>query len=220
MITVSEALSRILDLADAMQPEPVPLAMAAGRVLAESAHARRDQPPFPASAMDGYAVRNEEAVAGANLRVTGTAAAGHGFEGSVGAGEAVRIFTGAPVPPEADRVIIQEDVIRDGNFITLKEGLDSSRHVRSAGSDFTAGAAVTAPRRLRPTEIALLAAMNIDEVTVARRPVVALVATGDELVMPGRDPGAGPDRRVERLRAESNAGSRRGGSQAAANRAG
>ncbi len=188
MITVSEALSRILDLAVTMPPEKVPLASAAGRVLAETAHARRDQPPFPASAMDGYAMREEEAVSGARLRVTGTSAAGHGFDGSVGPGEAVRIFTGAPVPADADRVIIQEDVTRNGNFISLKDGLDSSSYVRPVGSDFTAGMAVTAPRRLRPADIALLASMNIEEVTVARLPVVALVATGDELVMPGETP--------------------------------
>ncbi len=188
MITVSEALSRILDLVAPAPPETVPLASAAGRVLAESVHSRRDQPPFRASAMDGYALRNDEAVPGAILRVTGTSAAGHGFNGTVESGETVRIFTGAPVPTGADRVVIQEDVTRSGDSITLNDGLDRSSHIRPVGSDFRAGTAITAPLRLRPADIALLASMNIPEVTVARRPTVALVATGDELVMPGEIP--------------------------------
>jgi len=132
--------------------------------------------------------RNAEAVAGANLRVTGMSAAGHAFDGSVCVGEAVRIFTGAPLPQGADRVIVQEDVIRDGNSITLRDGLDPDIHIRPIGSDFRVGKAVPAPRRLRPTDIALLAAMNVDEVTVTRRPAVALISTGDELVMPGETP--------------------------------
>lgn len=188
MITVSEALFRILDLVAPVPPETVPLASAAGRVLAESVHSRRDQPPFRASAMDGYALRNDEAVPGAILRVTGTSAAGHGFNGTVESGETVRIFTGAPVPIGADRVVIQEDVTRSGDSITLNDGLDRSSHIRPVGSDFRAGTAITAPLRLRPADIALLASMNIPEVTVARRPTVALVATGDELVMPGEIP--------------------------------
>ncbi len=194
MITVAEALSRILDLAVTMPPETVPIASAAGRVLADSVRARRDQPPFRASAMDGYAVRREDAVAGTGLRVIGTSAAGHGFSGTVRVGEAVRIFTGAPVPAGADRVVIQEDVIRDGNLVTLRDELDSSCHVRLAGSDFKVGTELTAPRRLRPTDLALLASMNVDRVAVAKRPTVALVSTGDELVMPGGTPG--PDQIV------------------------
>jgi len=147
VITVSEALSRILDLAATMPPETVPIASAAGRVLADSVRARRDQPPFRTSAMDGYAVRGEDAVARTDLRVIGPSAAGHGFSGTVGAGEAIRIFTGAPVPAGADRVVIQEDVTRDGNLVTLRGELDSSTHVRPVGSDFRVGTEITAPRR-------------------------------------------------------------------------
>jgi len=194
VITVSEALSRILDLAATMPPETVPIASAAGRVLADSVRARRDQPPFRTSAMDGYAVRGEDAVAGTELRVIGTSAAGHGFSGAVGAGEAIRIFTGAPVPAGADRVVIQEDVTRDGNLVTLRGELDSSTHVRPVGSDFRVGTEITAPRRLRPSDLALLASMNVDRVAVAKRPTVALISTGDELVMPGGTPG--PDQIV------------------------
>ncbi len=187
MITVTEALDRLFALATPLAPETVPLAQAAGRVLAREVTARRDQPPFPASAMDGYAVA--DAAAGDSLTVIGESAAGHGFAGPVGPGQAVRIFTGAPVPEGATRVVIQEDTTRDGDRITLQANLDAPTHIRPAGSDFRAGAAIPAPRRLSPSDIALLASMNIAEVAVTRQPRVALISTGDELVMPGEDPG-------------------------------
>ncbi|ETA54026.1 molybdopterin molybdotransferase MoeA [Ponticoccus alexandrii] len=187
MITVTEALDRLFALATPLAPETVPLAQAAGRVLAREATARRDQPPFAASAMDGYAVT--DAAAGDSLTVIGESAAGHGFAGPVGPGQAVRIFTGAPVPEGATRVVIQEDTTRDGDRITLQANLDAPTHIRPAGSDFRAGAAIPAPRRLSPSDIALLASMNIAEVAVTRQPRVALISTGDELVMPGEDPG-------------------------------
>lgn len=189
MISVQEALEHIFDLVDTLGSEQVPLAEAAGRVLAEPVAARRDQPPFAASAMDGYAVNAAEAEPHAMFKVIGTASAGHGFAGRVGAGQAVRIFTGAPVPEGASRVIIQEDVDRRGDMITLHNDLDSATHIRPAGGDFTKGQTVAAPRRLTPADVALLAAMNIDRVPVTRRPVVAIISTGDELVMPGEDPG-------------------------------
>jgi molybdopterin molybdotransferase len=121
--------------------------------------------------------------------VIGEAGAGHSCPGRVGEGEAVRIFTGAPVPEGADRVVIQEDVTREGDIVTLGDRLDSGTNIRPRGGDFSAGDRVTAPRRLRPADLALLAAMNLAELPVTRRPVVALIATGDELVMPGEDPG-------------------------------
>ncbi len=133
-------------------------------------------------------MRSDEAVPGATLRVIGSSAAGHGFNGSVCEGEAIRIFTGAPVPYGADRVVIQEDVTRAGDTIALKDGLDTGTYIRPVGSDFQIGMTVSAPRRLRPADIALLASMNVDVVSVARRPIVALLATGDELVMPGEIP--------------------------------
>ncbi len=189
MISVDEALAQLFALVSPLEAESVNLAEAGGRVLAEAVEARRDQPPFPASAMDGYALKTEEARPGAAFSVIGTAAAGHGFAGSVGAGEAVRIFTGAPVPQGADRVIIQEDVRREGDRITLGDRLDDSAHIRPRGTDFSVGDRLSAPRRLSPADIALLAAMNIARVSVARRPEVALISTGDELVMPGEEPG-------------------------------
>ncbi len=188
MITVDEALAELFALVSPVGTETVPLDRAAGRVLAQAVTALRDQPPFPASAMDGYAVRNPEVRPGAAFRIVGESAAGHGYDGSVGPGEAVRIFTGAPVPEGADRVVIQEDTARDGDTITLQDNIDPQGYVRPAGGDFRAGSVVQAPRRLGPQDVALLAAMNIAEVPVSRRPVAALIATGDELVMPGETP--------------------------------
>ncbi|WP_103256535.1 molybdopterin molybdotransferase MoeA [Tabrizicola aquatica] len=186
MISVEEALARCLALAAPLPHETVPLAQAAGRWMCSPATARRDQPPFPASAMDGYAVQGDPGPDDTFV-VIGEAGAGHAFAGPVGSGQAVRIFTGAPVPAGATRVIIQEDVVRVGDRIILKDGLDAGLHIRPQGQDFRAGDSLS-PRRLRPNDLALLAAMNISAVQATRKPVVALVATGDELVMPGEDP--------------------------------
>jgi molybdopterin molybdotransferase len=190
VIPVAEALARVLALARPLPAEAVPLREAAGRVLAEDVVAARDQPPFPAAAMDGYALRAADARPGAVLNVVGQAAAGAGWPGRVGAGEAVRIFTGAPVPEGADRVVIQEDAEAEGSGrIRLATALSEGPHIRAAGSDFAAGSRVAAPRRLRPADLALLAAMNCPRPRVARRPEVALISTGDELVLPGETPG-------------------------------
>ncbi|MFW2541642.1 gephyrin-like molybdotransferase Glp [Primorskyibacter sp. 2E107] len=187
MITVSEALDRLFTLARPSGTEEIPLLQAAGRVLAQDARSTRDQPPFPASAMDGYAVA--EANPGDTLRVIGESAAGRRFDGAVATGQAVRIFTGAPVPPGTSRVVIQEDVTRNGDTVTIGDRPDASDNIRPAGNDFTAGTTLAAPRILSSGDIALLASMNIARVCVARKPVVALISTGDELVMPGETPG-------------------------------
>lgn len=186
MITVAEALERVFTLATVMPTELVPLAEAAGRVLAAPVMAGRDQPPFAASAMDGYAVAGE-ATPGAQFAVIGEAGAGHAFAGSLQPGQAIRIFTGAPLPEGATRVIIQEDVHAEQGLITLQPGLDTGFHIRAAGQDFRAGSTLS-PRRLRPADLALLAAMNVALVPVTRKPVVAIIPTGDELVMPGETP--------------------------------
>lgn len=186
MIPVEEALAQVLALAVPVGTEQVPLALASGRWLAEPAVAQRDQPPFPASAMDGYAVAGD-APLGASFQVIGEAGAGHGFAGLLEAGQALRIFTGAPVPEGATRVVLQENVRRDGNRITVIEASDN-QNIRPRGNDFSAGQRVD-PHRLGPNDLALLAAMNVPQLTVRRRPVVAIIATGDELVMPGEEPG-------------------------------
>ena len=189
MITVSQALENLFDLADEMPVEHVPLLEANGRVLAETVASQRTQPPFAASSMDGYALKAVEADLHAQFKVVGEAAAGHGWAGTVGAGQAVRIFTGAPVPEGADKVIIQEDVTRSGDLITITDDPGPKDNIRPAGIDFAEGDTLDAPRILAPADIALLASMNVPHVPVRRAPVVALIATGDELVMPGEDPG-------------------------------
>ncbi len=189
MIPVAQALDHLFDLVQPLPVESVPLRRAHGRVLAETVLAQRTQPPFAASAMDGYAVKSAEVETDALFKVIGESAAGHGFAGTVGAGQAVRIFTGAPVPDGADFVVIQEDVTRRGSLITLNHGVGSAPNIRPAGTDFTAGTPLSAPRRLSAGDVALLAAMNVAQVPVTRAPVVALISTGDELVMPGEEPG-------------------------------
>ncbi|NRB18511.1 MAG: molybdopterin molybdotransferase MoeA [Rhodobacteraceae bacterium] len=189
MITVDDALTHLMALVSPLDSEQIPLIEAAGRVLATDVTARRDQPPFAASAMDGYAMRADEVEQHSILKVIGESAAGHRFEGQVKPGQAVRIFTGAPVPTGADFVVIQEDISRSGDLITIACAPSSNANIRALGGDFKIGDRVTAPRLLSPSDIALLASMNIAIVPVTRRPQVALISTGDELVMPGEDPG-------------------------------
>jgi molybdopterin molybdotransferase len=190
MISVDQALEHLFALINPLDTEAVPIAEAAGRVLAVPVVSTRDQPPFSASVMDGYAVQTADIATGARLRVTGEIAAGHGGDLTLNAGEAIRIFTGAPVPKGADRVLIQEDTTRDGDWITVADGADTSVYIRPYGTDFRAGDTIDAPRRLSAHDIVLAAAMNAHTLTCTRRPVVALIATGDELVMPGENPRA------------------------------
>ena len=194
LLPVADALERLLSAARPVRrTEKVPLHEAEGRVLAEDVAARLTQPPFNNSAMDGYALRHADIAAlGAVLEVVGTSAAGHAFEGSAGPGEAVRIFTGAPLPAFADTVLLQEDaeVLEDGRirttFLTPK-----GRHIRPRGQDFSEGEIVLkAGDMLDPGRLTVAAAMNHAELTVYTRPRVALLATGDELVPPGTSPGA------------------------------
>ncbi|MEO0764571.1 MAG: gephyrin-like molybdotransferase Glp [Pseudomonadota bacterium] len=189
MIPVSTALDHLFALTDPMGIETVPLRAAAGRVLAKPVSARRTQPPFAASSMDGYALKAVEADLHAQFKVVGESAAGHRWDGTVGAGQAVRIFTGAPVPDGADKVVIQEDVMRTGDMISITDDPGPKDNIRPAGVDFEQGMVIDAPRRLSPGDIALLAAMNIAHVPVRRAPVVALISTGDELMVPGENPG-------------------------------
>ena len=191
MITVSQALDHLFALVSPLNTETVPLTQANGRVLAQDVFATRNQPPFAASAMDGYAVATTAIAPGKTLNVIGEAAAGHRWLGSVGIDQAVRIFTGAPLPAGTDHVIIQENIARTGNTITIDNSGNDKPHVRPAGADFRVGDPIKAPRRLSPSDIALLASMNIAAVPVTRRPIVAIIATGDELVQPGETPGDG-----------------------------
>ncbi|MBO0735606.1 MAG: molybdopterin molybdotransferase MoeA [Alphaproteobacteria bacterium] len=187
MISVEEALARLLAPLGTLPPEQVSIAEGLGRVLAEDVAARRTQPPFAVSAMDGYAVRAEDLTTfPVELRIVAEIPAGTGFGGHVATGEAARIFTGAPLPAGTDTIIIQEDAERDGDRVRVLEGAPRGRYVRRAGLDFVEGdVLLRAGRRLTAREIGLLAAMNRPWLFVRRRPRVGILSTGDEIVMPG-----------------------------------
>ncbi|MBI3709985.1 MAG: molybdopterin molybdotransferase MoeA [Proteobacteria bacterium] len=187
MISVAAARERILAALAPLAAETIGVAEALGRVLAEDVTARVTQPPAAVSAMDGYAVRAVDVAAvPAVLRQIGEAPAGRAFGGRVGAGECVRIYTGAPLPDGADTIVIQENVAADGTRITVREGAPPGRYVRPAGLDFRSGeVGLPAGRALTVRDIGLAAAMNWPWLKVRRRPRVAILATGDEIVMPG-----------------------------------
>jgi len=187
MIPVIEARQRILAQMPLMPAEWVSIAEADGRVLAEPAIAQRTQPPADLSAMDGYAVLGADvARPGASLTRVGEAAAGHAHAGVVKPGECVRIFTGAPLPPGTDTILIQEDADVSGDRVTAREAVRTGTYVRRAGLDFRTGETGLEPGRdLNPRDLGLLAAMNVPWVGVRRRPRIALLSTGDELVRPG-----------------------------------
>ncbi len=192
LLPVADALARLLADAQPLSSEPVDLFAAPGRILAEPLAANLTAPPFAASAMDGYAVRRADvATLPAQLRVIGESAAGRGFRGHVAAGEAVRIFTGAPIPKGADAVHIQENCTRKGDVVTVLEGSPDAFHVRPRGGDFASGAELLIPgTRFGARQITLAAAMGHAALPVHRRPKVAILASGDELVLPGVTPGA------------------------------
>jgi molybdopterin molybdotransferase len=196
LLSVSDAMALILKDAATTEAEFVTLMDGPGRVLAAPLAATLTQPPFDASAMDGYAVRRSDvARLPARLAVIGEAAAGHGFSGDVGPGEAVRIFTGAPVPPGADAIVVQENTAREGSVVVVQEGEPDKGHIRPKGFDFRQGQALLEPGvRLATRQITLAAAMGHAQLPVRRRPSVAILATGDELVEPGTIPG--PDQIV------------------------
>jgi molybdopterin molybdotransferase len=192
-LAVADALALVLANAAPLPRESVPLLDAHGHVLAADLVAQRTQPPTDVSAMDGYAVRAADTEnAPARLTVIGEVAAGRPFEREVGAGEAARIFTGGVMPRGADAVVIQEVTDRDGDTVIIKRPETKGRNVRPEGLDFRAGATLLrAGRRLRAADLALAAAMNHATVTVNRRPRIAVLATGDELVAPGTEPAPG-----------------------------
>lgn len=187
LLPVDDAMAAILGRIAAPIGEAVGLADAAGRVLLEPVVATHDQPPFDASAMDGYAVRAADIVEGHRLSIVGTSQAGAGFRGSVETGQAARIFTGAPVPAGADTVIMQEVAVVDDGFVSFTAPALQGHSIRPRGHDFAAGQHLIAPgTRLTPMHLSVAAAANVATLTVARRPRIALLATGDELVLPGR----------------------------------
>ncbi|MFZ0494947.1 MAG: gephyrin-like molybdotransferase Glp [Methylocella sp.] len=187
-LTVAQARARILtNISQHLPVEAVALQRATGRTLAVDLAAKRTQPPKAVSAMDGYAVRALDLMAlPVKLKQIGESTAGHGFSGSIGPKETVRIFTGAPVPDGCDTILIQEDARVEAGFVEPLQSVASGRHIRAKGIDFTEGEVLLAAgTRLGASNIALAAAMNFAEVAVTRRPRVGILATGDELVQPG-----------------------------------
>jgi molybdopterin molybdotransferase len=192
LMPVADALAAVLAGAEALPEEMVALEAAYHRVLARDIAALRTQPPEAMSAMDGYAVRAADAVVGARLKVIGEIAAGRPFDRTLQQGEALRIFTGGVVPAGSDAVVIQEDTARDGDTVTINEAASVAKHIRPAGVDFNAGDVLLRKgQRLTDRDLALAAGMNHPELPVRCRPVIAVLATGDELVMPGAIPGPG-----------------------------
>jgi molybdopterin molybdotransferase len=192
MLALEEARARILAALAPTAAETVALPEAWNRVLARPVTARLTQPPADVSAMDGYAVRAADAVAGARLAVIGAAPAGHPFAGEVGPGQAVRIFTGGFVPAGADGILLQEDAEEAGGAVTVKETVQQGRWIRRRGLDFAAGEALLpAGRRLTARDIGLAAAGNSPWVTVHRCPRIGILATGDEIALPGEPIPAG-----------------------------
>jgi molybdopterin molybdotransferase len=191
LLSVADALARILkDVAPIGDCETTPLALARGRTLAKDLVAKRTQPPVAMSAMDGYALRAQDLAApGSRVKLVGESAAGHAYDAALPPGETVRIFTGAPVPQGADAILLQEDASVEGALIGASAPPLPGRHIRTAGLDFTEGVtALRAGARLGPAELALAAAINHPLLPVVRRPRVAILASGDELVPPGAAP--------------------------------
>jgi molybdopterin molybdotransferase len=186
LLPVDEALQRILARVPPVRHESVPLTDANGRVLAAPLVASHSQPPFDASAMDGYAVRADDIVDGHRLDIVGTSQAGAGYEGTIAPRQCVRIFTGAPVPSGADAVIMQEEATIDGQAVRFSDRPRPGRNIRPIGNDFATGQTLLdSDTLLDPFKLALAAAANAAELTVATRPRIAVLATGDELVSPG-----------------------------------
>jgi molybdopterin molybdotransferase len=191
MLTVRDAHARVIAAFSPLPAETVSVADAAGRVLASAPKARLTQPPSDLSAMDGYAVRAEDVPAApTTLRLVGQAPAGGSYDHTLKPGETVRIFTGGPLPMGADAIVIQEDTKADGDKITILEAPRAGRHIRKAGLDFSAGdTPFKAGRALTTRDVALAAAMNLPWLSVHRKPRVAILSTGDELVLPGEPVG-------------------------------
>ncbi|MBE9606142.1 molybdopterin molybdotransferase MoeA [Acetobacteraceae bacterium H6797] len=186
MLALDEARARILAAVAPLGPETVALSESWNRVLARPVVARLTQPPAPVSAMDGYALHAADGVLGARLKVVGSSPAGHPFRGSVGAGEAIRVFTGGVVPEGLDAILLQEDATAEGEWVIVNEAVKAGRWIRRKGLDFSEGEElIRAGQRMSARYVGLAAAANHPWLTVYRAPRVAIIATGDEIVLPG-----------------------------------
>ena len=185
MISVEDALKKIYRILPKNGNEKISLLNACGRVLAKDVLAKNDQPPFSTSAMDGYVISDPAPRVGSSYNLVGEVSAGSTFSGVLGNGEAIRIFTGAPIPVGGKRVIIQENMVIKYNTVTINELNGNETFIRKIGSDFKSGQIFETPKVLTPFHLSLIASMNSSEVTVYKKPTVAIISTGDELVIPG-----------------------------------
>ena len=185
MINVEDALKKIFRILPKNGNEKISLLKACGRVLAKDVLAKNDQPPFSTSAMDGYVISDPAPRVGSSYNLVGEVSAGSTFSGVLGNGEAIRIFTGAPIPVGGKRVIIQENMVIKYNTVTINELNGNETFTRKIGSDFKSGQIFETPKVLTPFHLSLIASMNSSEVTVYKKPTVAIISTGDELVIPG-----------------------------------
>ena len=185
MISVEDALKKIFRILPKNGNEKISLLNACGRVLAKDVLAKNDQPPFSTSAMDGYVISDPAPRVGSSYNLVGEVSAGSTFSGVLGNGEAIRIFTGAPIPVGGKRVIIQENMVIKYNTVTINELNGNETFIRKIGSDFKSGQIFETPKVLTPFHLSLIASMNSSEVTVYKKPTVAIISTGDELVIPG-----------------------------------
>lgn len=185
MINVEDALKKIFRILPKNGNEKISLLNACGRVLAKDVLAKNDQPPFSTSAMDGYVISDPAPRVGSSYNLVGEVSAGSTFSGVLGNGEAIRIFTGAPIPVGGKRVIIQENMVIKYNTVTINELNGNETFIRKIGSDFKSGQIFETPKVLTPFHLSLIASMNSSEVTVYKKPTVAIISTGDELVIPG-----------------------------------
>ena len=185
MISVEDALKKIFKILPKNGNEKISLLNACGRVLAKDVLAKNDQPPFSTSAMDGYVISDPAPRVGSSYNLVGEVSAGSTFSGVLGNGEAIRIFTGAPIPVGGKRVIIQENMVIKYNTVTINELNGNETFIRKIGSDFKSGQIFETPKVLTPFHLSLIASMNSSEVTVYKKPTVAIISTGDELVIPG-----------------------------------
>jgi len=185
LISVEDALKKIFRILPKNGNEKISLLNACGRVLAKDVLAKNDQPPFSTSAMDGYVISDPAPRVGSSYNLVGEVSAGSTFSGVLGNGEAIRIFTGAPIPVGGKRVIIQENMVIKYNTVTINELNGNETFIRKIGSDFKSGQIFETPKVLTPFHLSLIASMNSSEVTVYKKPTVAIISTGDELVIPG-----------------------------------
>ena len=185
MLTTQEALSKLFELVSPLESELISIENANGRVLIQDCKAKISQPSFSSSAMDGYAINSDDLHSNSELVVIGESAAGHPLEKPITKDQAVRIFTGAVVPEGANKVVMQEDVTRIGNTIRFNQNIDSSNYIRSEGSDFQKGFIFKSPKKITPYDIMLLASMGFNKIKVTRKPLISVISTGDELVVPG-----------------------------------